>query len=58
MSDQLVAEAANYTTQNKPKRRTAIPSKGFKLVIPAKKRLHLYALHRTSTGIDSAPFRM
>ena len=58
MTDQLVAKAATYTTHYKPKRRTGIPSEGFKPVIPAIKRLHLYALLRTSTGIGFVPFTM
>jgi hypothetical protein len=35
MSDQLVAEAATYTTHNKHKRRTPIPSTVFEPAIPA-----------------------
>jgi hypothetical protein len=38
MSDQLVAEAATYTTQSSHKRRASITSVGFELVIPEIKR--------------------
>jgi hypothetical protein len=52
-SDQLVAEAATYTTHNKHKRRTSIPSAGFELIIPAVERLQTYAFDRAATGISS-----
>jgi len=35
MSDQLVADAANYTTHNKHKTRIFIPSAGFEHTISA-----------------------
>jgi len=35
MSDQLVIEAATYRTHNRHKRRTSVPSGGFKSTIPA-----------------------
>jgi hypothetical protein len=51
MSDQLVARAATYTTHNKSKRRTFMPSAGFEPAIPAFKRPQTYALDFTATGI-------
>ena len=51
-NDQLVAEAATYTTQKKEKRRTPMPSVGFEPAIPATKWLQTYyALNSTITGI-------
>ena len=47
----LVPEAATYTTHNKLKRRTSIPSAGFEPASPAIRRLQNYALDRTTTGI-------
>ena len=38
-SDQLVAEAATYTTLNKRNRRTSMPSSGFEPAIPAIQKL-------------------
>ena len=55
-SDQLVAEAATYKTQNKYKRRTLMPSAGFKLAVPAIERLQTYALESTATGIGCHQF--
>jgi len=51
MSDQLVAEDATYTTHNKRKRRTFMPSAGFEPAITALERPQMYALDRTATGI-------
>jgi hypothetical protein len=51
MSDQFIAEAVTYTTKNKHKGRTNVPSLEFKPVIPKKKRLQTFALDRTATGI-------
>ena len=51
MSDQLVAEAAAYTTHNKHKRRTFIPSVGFEPAIPAVGQLQTYACGRMTTEI-------
>ena len=42
-SDQLVVKAANYTTHNKQKRRTSMPSAGFEPAIPATGRPQSYA---------------
>jgi hypothetical protein len=50
MNDQLVAEAATYTTHNKHERQTA--SAGFEPAIPAIERPQTYALDRSATGID------
>jgi hypothetical protein len=50
MSDKLVAEGATYTTHNKHKRQTSMPSTGFKLGIPATNWLQANALNRTVTG--------
>ena len=52
-SDQLVAEAANFTTHKKHNRQTSMPSAGFEPAIPAIKRLQTYALDRTATEIGS-----
>jgi len=43
MSDQLVAGAVTYTTHNKLKTRTSMPSAEFELADPAIKRLQTYA---------------
>jgi hypothetical protein len=51
MSDQLVTQAATYTTHNKYKRRTSVPSAVFEPAIPAIKRLQTYTLDRAATGI-------
>jgi len=50
MSDRPAAEAATYTSHNKHKRQTSMPSAGFKLAIPAIKRLETYSLDRMATG--------
>ena len=49
-SDQLVADAATYTTHNKHRRRTSTQSAGFEPAIPATKRLHNWVLDRADTG--------
>jgi len=46
-----VSEAATYTTLNKHKRRTSLASAWFEPTIPAMKRLQIYTLDRTITGI-------
>jgi len=46
MSDQLVADAATYTTHSKHKRRTSMPLAGFEPVIPVIERLKTYGLFR------------
>ena len=51
MSDQLVAEAAIYTTHYKHKRRTSMPSAGFEPATPAIERPLSYALDGTAIGI-------
>jgi hypothetical protein len=48
-SDRLVAEAATYTTRNKHKRRTSMPSEALKLAMPAIEHLQSCA---TGTGFD------
>jgi hypothetical protein len=48
-SDQLVAEAANYTTHNKHKRRSSMPSAGFEPAIPGIELLQNNALDRMDT---------
>jgi hypothetical protein len=50
-SDQLVAEAATYTTHNTHKRRTSMPSAGFETAVTTIKRLQTYTSDRTATGI-------
>ena len=47
--DQLVAEAATYTTQNKHNRRISTPSAGFETEISIMERLKTYALDRRAT---------
>jgi len=51
-SDDPVAEAATHTTQNKHKRRIAIPSAGYTIWISAIKWLQIYTLDRTATWIE------
>ena len=52
-SDQLVAAAVTYTTENKRKRRISIPSVGSEPAIQAVKQLLTYALDRTATRIGT-----
>ena len=52
-SDQLVAEAATYTTHNQHNRRKSIGPVGFEPAIPAIERLRTYALDRMTTEIGS-----
>jgi len=52
-SDQLVLETATYTTHDKHKSRTSIPSAGFETTIPAIDKLQTYTLDCTGTGIGS-----
>jgi len=42
-NDQLVAETATFTTHNKHKRRTSMPSAVFEPAIPAIKRLPIHS---------------
>ena len=51
MSDQLVAEAATYSTHNRQKRQTTMPSGGFEPAIPTMDWLQTYALGRAATRI-------
>ena len=51
MNDQLVAEAVTYTTHNKHKRRTSMPSVGFEPAILAIQRPQTYALDRPAIGV-------
>ena len=53
-SNQLVADAATYTTNTK--RRTSMLSVGFEPAIPAIKRLHTYALDHTAAGIGHSKY--
>jgi hypothetical protein len=48
MNDQLVSDAATYTTHNKQKK-SSIPSAEFETMTPAIKRLQNYALYYTDT---------
>ena len=50
-SDQLVSEAATYTTHNQNKTQTTVSPAGFEAVNPAIKLLHICAPNRTATGI-------
>jgi hypothetical protein len=50
-SDQLVTEAATYTSHNKHKKLTSMISAGFETAIPATERQQTYALDRTATRI-------
>jgi len=52
-NDDLVAEAAIYTTHNKHKRRTSITLAVFEPAIPTVRRLDTYALGATTTEIGS-----
>jgi hypothetical protein len=53
-SDQSIAEAVTYATHNEHKRRTCMPSAGFKPAIPEIERLKTYALDHKVTGIKMA----
>ena len=53
MGDQLVAETAICTTQNKQKRRTSLLSAGFELPVPSNELLPTDALDRKATRIIS-----
>jgi hypothetical protein len=55
-SDQLIAEAATYTPDNKRKRRTTILSEGFEPAIPAVEQSQNYALDHMATGIGLLSF--
>ena len=48
-SDRLFAQAATYTTHNKHKRRTFVPSAGFEPTIPAIEWPQTYALDRAAS---------
>jgi hypothetical protein len=50
-SDQVVADAATYTTHNKHKRQTSMTSVGFKPAIPANKWSQTYALYGTASFV-------
>jgi len=52
-SDQLVAQTATYTTHNKQKRRTLMPSEGFERAIPEFNRLQIYVLDPRVNGIHN-----
>ena len=52
LGDQPVDEAVAYTTHNKHKRRTSMPSVGFEPVIPVVERLQTYALDITVNGVS------
>jgi hypothetical protein len=54
-SDQLVADAATYTTHNKHKR-TTILLEGFEPAIPAIEQSQTYALDYTATLIGNSSF--
>jgi hypothetical protein len=51
-SDQLVTEAANYTTHNKHKRQTSMASVGFRPSVAAIRWPHTHAWDHTTTGIN------
>jgi len=55
-SDQLVAEAATYTTHNIPKRRTSLLSGGFEPTVTKIEQPQTNALDRTVTPPGPAPF--
>jgi hypothetical protein len=50
--DQLVAEAATYTSYNKHKRRTSMSSEDYKPAVPAVKRSQTFSLDRSSTDLQ------
>jgi hypothetical protein len=56
-SDRLIAEAANFTTQNKHNRRTPMSSAGFEPAIPTMRWLQTYTLDRTAPGIGLSVLR-
>jgi hypothetical protein len=49
VSDQLLAEAAGYTTHNKHSIQIFLPSAGFKPAIPELQRPQTYAFDSTAT---------
>jgi len=51
MSDQFIAEATTYTTHNKRKRQTSMPSAGLEPVTPAIRQLQTYTLGFTAIRI-------
>jgi hypothetical protein len=53
MSDQLVTKATTYTTHNKHKKQTSLPSAGFEPLIPTLKWLHTYTLDSMANGIST-----
>jgi len=57
-SDQPVAEAATYTTHNRQKRRTSVPSVGFEQAIPAIKWPRTYAQDCTATMSVPATYNL
>jgi len=56
MSDQLVSETATFTTNNKQRRKTYMPSAGFESAIEVIKRLYTYAVDRTATAVGEVVF--
>ena len=52
-SDQLIAEAATYTSHSKHKRRTSANSAGFDPTLSTVRRQQTYVLIRTPTGTDT-----
>jgi hypothetical protein len=52
MSDQLVAQAATYTTQNQRKTPTPMSPAGFEPAVPATEGPHICALIKRQPGID------
>ena len=50
-SDQHVTEAATYTTYNKHKRRTSMPTAGFEHAMPGIERTQNYSLDCTTTVV-------
>jgi len=51
MSDQCVTENVTYTTHNKQKERTPMPSAGFEPTISAIKRLQTQAFDCNANGV-------
>ena len=56
MNDQLVTEAATYTTHNKHKRLTSMYTAGFEPAVPAIERPQTYALDRTAIAVGFLVF--
>jgi hypothetical protein len=57
-SDQLVAKAVTYTTQNKRKRRSSMSWAAFESAVPTIKRQQVYALDFMANGIGLSVYSL